>query len=302
MASEKFSAWISAFRFRTLPLALSSILLGSFIAAYQQKFDWSIALLAISTTLFLQILSNLANDYGDGIKGTDNLERIGPNRAIQSGAISIREMKNMIVVFILLSLVSGIALLAVAFPKDMLNSALFFLILGIVAIAAAIKYTVGKTAYGYHGMGDLFVFLFFGITGVVGTYYLHTLTLAWEVFLAGAAVGFLSAGVLNLNNMRDRISDSKAGKNTLVVKIGGRAAKAYHAFLIIGAVLSTAAFILLFELGVWSWIFLATSPLLASNLVRVFKNKEPRSLDPLLKQLALTTLLFVLLLGVGSLI
>ena len=302
MASEKFSAWISAFRFRTLPLALSSILLGSFIAAYQQKFDWSIALLAISTTLFLQILSNLANDYGDGIKGTDNLERIGPNRAIQSGAISIREMKNMIVVFILLSLVSGIALLAVAFPKDMLNSALFFLILGIVAIAAAIKYTVGKTAYGYHGMGDLFVFLFFGITGVVGTYYLHTLTLAWEVFLAGAAVGFLSAGVLNLNNMRDRISDSKAGKNTLVVKIGGRAAKAYHAFLIIGAILSTAAFILLFELGVWSWIFLATSPLLASNLVRVFKNKEPRSLDPLLKQLALTTLLFVLLLGVGSLI
>ena len=302
MASEKFSAWISAFRFRTLPLALSSILLGSFIAAYQQKFDWSIALLAISTTLFLQILSNLANDYGDGIKGTDNLERIGPNRAIQSGAISIREMKNMIVVFILLSLVSGIALLAVAFPQDMLNSALFFLILGIVAIAAAIKYTVGKTAYGYHGMGDLFVFLFFGITGVVGTYYLHTLTLAWEVFLAGAAVGFLSAGVLNLNNMRDRISDSKAGKNTLVVKIGGRAAKAYHAFLIIGAILSTAAFILLFELGVWSWIFLATSPLLASNLVRVFKNKEPRSLDPLLKQLALTTLLFVLLLGVGSLI
>ena len=302
MASEKFSAWISAFRFRTLPLALSSILLGSFIAAYQQKFDWSIALLAISTTLFLQILSNLANDYGDGIKGTDNLERIGPNRAIQSGAISIREMKNMIVVFILLSLVSGIALLAVAFPQDMLHSALFFLILGIVAIAAAIKYTVGKTAYGYHGMGDLFVFLFFGITGVVGTYYLHTLTLAWEVFLAGAAVGFLSAGVLNLNNMRDRISDSKAGKNTLVVKIGGRAAKAYHAFLIIGAILSTAAFILLFELGVWSWIFLATSPLLASNLVRVFKNKEPRSLDPLLKQLALTTLLFVLLLGVGSLI
>ena len=302
MTSEKFSAWISAFRFRTLPLALSSILLGSFIAAYQQKFDWSIALLAISTTLFLQILSNLANDYGDGIKGTDNLERIGPNRAIQSGAISIREMKNMIVLFILLSLVSGIALLAVAFPQDMLNSALFFLILGIVAIAAAIKYTVGKTAYGYHGMGDLFVFLFFGITGVVGTYYLHTLTLAWEVFLAGAAVGFLSAGVLNLNNMRDRISDSKAGKNTLVVKIGGRAAKAYHAFLIIGAVLSTAAFILLFELGVWSWIFLATSPLLASNLVRVFKNKEPRSLDPLLKQLALTTLLFVLLLGVGSLI
>lgn len=302
MASEKFNAWISAFRFRTLPLALSSIMLGSFIAAYQQKFDWSVALLAVSTTLFLQILSNLANDYGDGIKGTDNLERIGPNRAIQSGAISIREMKNMIVVFILLSLISGVSLLVVAFPQGMLNSALFFLILGIVAIAAAIKYTVGKTAYGYHGMGDLFVFLFFGITGVVGTYYLHALSLAWEVFLAGAAVGFLSAGVLNLNNMRDRISDSKAGKNTLVVKIGGQAAKAYHAFLIIGAVLSTAAFILLFELGVWSWIFLATVPLLASNLMRVFKNKEPRSLDPLLKQLALTTLLFVLLLGVGSLI
>ena len=302
MASRKLNAWISAFRLRTLPLAVSSILLGSFIAAYYQPFNWFVAVLAVSTTLFLQILSNLANDYGDGVKGTDNKERIGPDRAIQSGAITIKEMKNMIVVFIFLSLFSGLGLIAVSFSFESLNTALFFLILGIVAIAAAIKYTVGKTAYGYHGMGDLFVFLFFGLTGVVGTFYLHTHILVWEVFLAGAAVGFLSSGVLNLNNMRDLHSDAKAGKNTLVVKIGGKAAKAYHAFLIIGALLSASAFILLLDLGAWSWIFLVTSPLMAKNLITVFKNKEPKSLDPLLKQLALTTLLFVVLLGVGVLI
>lgn len=302
METSKAKAWLSAFRLRTLPLAMSSILLGSFIAAYYQDFHWPVTALAIATTLFLQILSNLANDYGDGIKGTDNEDRIGPDRAIQSGAISVKEMRSMIVVFVFLSLLSGIGLIAVSFSAEMFNTAIFFLLLGVVAIAAAIKYTVGKSAYGYHGLGDVFVFLFFGLTGVVGTFYLHTHQLVWEVFLAGAAIGFLSSGVLNLNNMRDRLSDAKAGKNTLVVKIGGEAAKAYHAFLLIGALFSTALFIFLLDLGAWSWIFLATLPLILKNLITVFKNKEPQLLDPLLKQLALTTLLFVILLGVGVLV
>lgn len=302
MATSKAKAWLSAFRLRTLPLAMSSILLGSFIAAYYQSFHWPITLLAIATTLFLQILSNLANDYGDGIKGTDNEDRIGPDRAIQSGSITVKEMRSMIVVFVFLSLLSGIGLIAVSFSAEMFNTAIFFLLLGVVAIAAAIKYTVGKSAYGYHGLGDVFVFLFFGLTGVVGTFYLHTHQLVGEVFLAGAAVGFLSAGVLNLNNMRDRLSDAKAGKNTLVVKIGGKAAKAYHAFLLIGALFTTALFILLLDLTAWSWLFLVTLPLIAKNLITVFNNQEPQLLDPLLKQLALTTLLFVLLLGVGVLV
>ncbi|MAX82110.1 MAG: 1,4-dihydroxy-2-naphthoate octaprenyltransferase [Crocinitomicaceae bacterium] len=301
MAAPTVKAWITAFRLRTLPLALSSVLLGSFLAAQYGIFKWPVAILAVTTTLFLQILSNLANDYGDGVKGTDNEERIGPQRAIQSGEITTQAMKRMIVVFVILSLASGIGLILVSFSDDMFTS-LVFLLLGMLSIAAAIKYTMGKGAYGYHGLGDLFVFLFFGLTGVVGTFYLHTHVMEWEIFLAASAVGFLSAGVLNLNNMRDRISDKNSGKNTLVVKIGGEAAKMYHAFLIIGAVICTALFILLEDIGAWAWIFLLTVPLFAKNLITVFKNKEPRLLDPLLKQLAISTLLFVLLLGVGSLL
>lgn len=300
--SSKFSAWINAFRLRTLPLALSSILLGSFLAAYSGAFSWSVAILAASTTLLLQILSNLANDYGDGIKGTDNEARVGPKRTIQSGLITHEEMRKMIVVFVFLTLISGIALLFSAFEMEQLNAALLFLILGIVAIASAIKYTVGKSAYGYHGLGDLFVFLFFGLTGVAGTYYLHTQTLNLEILLAGAAVGFLSSGVLNLNNMRDRKSDAQSGKNTLVVKIGSRAAKVYHVMLLVGALLSTAVCILLLDAGNWAWIFLAVTPLLARNVIIVVKSTDPSQLDPLLKQLALTTLLFVLLFGVGVLV
>ena len=238
------SSWIKAFRLRTLPLALSSIIMGSGLAIYLGSYSWIVILLATLTTILLQILSNLANDYGDFQKGTDNDNRLGPERAVQSGEISARQMKTAVIVFAALSLLSGVWLLYASL-KEQFMIALVFFVLGIAAIAAAVKYTVGKNAYGYSGLGDLFVFLFFGLTGVLGTYYLNTLSLTWDVFLPAISIGLLSTGMLNLNNMRDIENDIKSGKHTLASKLGLRKAKYYHAFLVIGAIVSALIFILL---------------------------------------------------------
>lgn len=299
---HNIKVWIEAFRLRTLPLALSCILLGSLLAFAAENHNPMVTTLAILTTLFLQILSNLANDYGDGVKGTDNEDRIGPARAIQKGAISPKSMRNALIIFSLLSLVSGIWLIYEGLKDSNLGYSLLFLVLGLGAIGAAIKYTVGKSAYGYHGLGDLFVFLFFGIIGVCGTYYLHTGVFNPNVLLPASAIGMLSAGVLNLNNMRDRESDAKAGKNTLVVKIGAVNAQRYHAFLLIGAILAGVVYNLLNSSSGWQYIFLIISPLIFLNLKAVFTHNQPVELDPLLKKLALTSLLFCLAFGIGQII
>ena len=299
---SKTKAWIHAFRLRTLPLALSSILMGSFAADAHDGFNWQVLVLAITTTIFLQILSNLANDYGDAVTGADNEERVGPERAIQSGAITKGEMRKAMVVFVLLSLLSGIALIYFGLQGLSLTYVAGFFALGIAAIAAAIKYTVGKNPYGYSGLGDLFVFLFFGITGVVGTYYLHTHAFSFEILLPASAMGFLSAGVLNLNNMRDRENDAKVGKRTLVVLIGAQSAKVYHTVLIVGALVVTGTYTLLNFHSLYQLLFLITVPLLAMNLKAVLTNQHPRELDPQLKKLALTTLLFSLTFGIGLII
>jgi len=299
---SKTKAWLSAFRLRTLPLALSSIALGSLLSAFQGTFNWAVMALAITTTIFLQVLSNLANDYGDGIKGTDNENRIGPARAIQSGSISVQSMKRALYLFSALSLVSGLALIWIGLADLNRIYIIGFLALGILAIAAAIKYTVGKTAYGYHGLGDVFVFLFFGITGVLGTYFLHTHTFDPLVLLPAATLGFLSAGVLNLNNMRDRVSDAQSGKRTLVVLLGGKKAKVYHLFLLVGALGCAVVYTLFQEHSLWQWLYLITVPLLLLNAKAVISNQQPAELDPQLKKLALTTLLFALTFGFGLLI
>ena len=212
--------WLVAFRLRTLPLALSSIILGSMLAYADGIFSWPVAILAVTTTLFLQILSNLANDYGDSVSGVDNEHRVGPSRSVQGGAITASQMRRAVFLFAFLSLASGIGLIIVGTRGLQLESTLIYLVLGLGAIAAAIKYTVGKNPYGYQGLGDLFVFIFFGLVGVCGTYYLHTHQLPWDILLPAASVGLLSVAVLNLNNLRDRESDAASGKRTLVVKLG----------------------------------------------------------------------------------
>ncbi len=290
--------WIHAFRLRTLALALSSIAMGAFLAAFFGGFKWDISLLAALTTVFLQILSNLANDYGDAQKGTDNHNRIGPERSIQSGKISISAMRSAIIIFICLSLISGIVLISQGLSGLDLRFALLFFVLGISAIAAAILYTIGNKAYGYLGLGDLFVFLFFGLLAVIGTFFLNTQFLRWDIWLPAASLGFFSTGVLNLNNLRDIENDSNSGKNTVAVRLGIKGTKFYHIFLISAAVISALIFNIM-NLRKWvSLLWLVPIiPLFAVDLYRIYKIEELKLLDPFLKKLALKTLLFVLLYG-----
>lgn len=292
-------AWIEAFRLRTLPLALSSIFMGSILASKVGAFDGLVFGLACATTIFLQILSNLANDYGDSQHGADSADRTGPQRAVQSGAISKTAMMKAIVVFVVLSLVAGIWLILEAFQGV---SPLFwiFLAIGIGAIAAAIKYTAGANPYGYKGLGDVFVFLFFGLVGVMGSYFLYTHSVSWSLVLPAMALGFLSTGVLNLNNVRDIESDKKAGKYSIPVRIGREAAVKYHWLLLKGAVVSMIAYAVLSDFYLLEYLFVLAFPLFVVNGKAVQKKKTAAALDPYLKQLALSTLLMVVLLGVGS--
>lgn len=296
---SKTKAWIHAFRLRTLPLALSSIFLGSFLAAAEGVFKMKIFLLATLTTLFLQILSNLANDLGDSLSGADNEERVGPQRAVQSGVISKVEMKRMVLVFVLFSLLSGLWLVYEGLQLISIKQGIILLGVGILAIGAAINYTVGKNPYGYSGFGDLFVFLFFGLAGVLGTYFLHSGTLHWDLFLPATSVGLLSVGVLNLNNMRDVVNDTKTGKRTLVVKMGSDAAKQYHLCLLALSMLLACIYTYWHWAGAFQLIFLLSFPLLIKNILVVFKNSNSRDLDPELKRLALSTLFFSISFGLG---
>lgn len=299
---SKTKAYISAARLRTLPLSVSGILTGTALALAFGAFSWGIFILALLTTIGLQVLANFANDYGDGIKGTDSTGRVGPLRALQSGLILPHEMKRAIIITIALTLVVAVFLLYTAFGTGNLRYILLFLLLGIVALIAAVTYTVGKSAYGYHGLGDLFVLLFFGWLSVVGSCFLYTLILDWLLFLPATTIGLLSVGVLNLNNMRDRESDALVGKNTLVVLIGPRKARQYHFFILISAFASALCYTLLAWKGYEALIpFLAFIPIFV-HLRTVFKNKNPTTLDPELKKLALSTFLFSLLFLISALI
>lgn len=292
-------AWLQAARLRTLPLSISGILVGSFYAYSQGFINWGILSLALVTTLGLQVLSNFANDYGDGVKGTDNEHRIGPQRAIQSGAISIQSMKKGIIITALLTLLAAITLIYLSFGKDNFAYSVFFFLLGLAAIAAAIKYTVGSSAYGYRGLGDLFVFIFFGLVSVIGCYFLFAKNVDYRVVLPAVSIGLLSVAVLNLNNMRDQVSDAMSGKNTLVVKMGAKAAKIYHYTVIITALALTLTFAILNNFRTVQYIFVAAYIPFIIHIKTVFKNTVPRELDPELKKVALGTFLLSVLLCVA---
>jgi 1,4-dihydroxy-2-naphthoate octaprenyltransferase len=292
--------WLQALRLRTLPLALSCIGMGSFLAARLGTFRWGVFVLCILTTVFLQILSNLSNDYGDSVHGADSDDRKGPSRAVQSGAISPGQMRAAMVVFGLLSFATGILLLFVAFGFDW-KAILFFLLLGLLSIAAAIAYTVGRKPYGYAGLGDISVFIFFGLVGVLGSFYLFTKHITWIEVFPAITCGLFSVAVLNINNIRDISSDKKAGKQSVPVRIGRERAIAYHWFLLIGGLVSAAVSVILNPGSPWQWLFLLTVPLFIRNGLTVARVRAEQ-LDPYLKQMALSTLLFVLLYGAGQLL
>ena len=291
--------WIEAARVRTLPLSVSGIIVGSFYAMSQAMFNWKIVVFSLLTTLGLQIPSNFANDYGDGVKGTDNEDRIGPKRANQRGVISPQQMKTAIKITSVVTLAFALLLIYFSFKESYLLYSLFFLVLGILAIASAIRYTVGKGAYGYRGFGDVFVFVFFGLVSTFGVYFMFSKEIDWLLLLPATAIGFLSVGVLNLNNMRDEASDKKAGKNTIVVKMGGAWAKKYHFFLVISAMLLMLAFAWLNEFHIDQYIFVVSYFPLTSHLMTVYKNKNPKLLDPELKKLAISTFLLSVLLALA---
>ena len=289
--------WIQAARLRTLPLSVSGIIVGSVYAMSQSIFNWKIVIFAFTTTLGFQVLSNFANDYGDGIKGTDNEDRVGPKRAIQSGVISPKAMKNAMVLTSILTLFSAIVLIYFSFKGKYFIYSMIFLILGIVAIASAIRYTVGTRAYGYRGLGDVFVFVFFGLVSTIGIYFMFAKRIDWLLFLPAIAIGFLSVGVLNLNNMRDEASDRKSNKNTIVVKIGVAKAKKYHYFLIVSAMVLVLIFAVLSDYRLDQYLFLLAYISLTKHLITVYKNQDTRALDPELKKLALSTFAVSILLA-----
>lgn len=297
--------WIEAARLRTLPLSVSGIIVGSMYALRPTDdietptdvFSWRIFALAMLTTLGLQILSNFANDYGDGMKGTDNDDRVGPKRAIQSGAITPQAMKKAIILTSGLTLIAAMLLIYFAFRDTNIGYSLFYLILGILAIASAIRYTVGNTAYGYRGFGDIFVFVFFGLVSTIGVNFLYSKEAEWLLILPATTIGLLSVGVLNLNNMRDEASDKKSNKNTIVVQIGGAKAKKYHYFLIVSAMVLVLLFAVLSQYRWDQYLFLLAYIPLTKHLITVYKNKEPRALDPELKKLALSTFALSILLA-----
>ena len=291
--------WIQAARLRTLPLSVSGIIVGSFYAMSQALFNWSIVILALLTTLGFQILSNFANDYGDGIKGTDNEDRVGPKRAIQSGVITPQQMKNALIITSLLTLLSAIALIYVAFKDHNLLFSFIYLLLGILAIASAIRYTVGKSAYGYRGFGDLFVFIFFGLVSTLGIYFMFAKEMDWVLILPATSIGFLSVAVLNLNNMRDEESDRKSNKNTIVVKMGAENAKVYHYFLIISAMILMLVFSYFKDFTFDQYLYVIAFIPLLKHLKTVYTNKNPKELDPELKKVALGTFALSVLLSLS---
>ena len=296
---SQIKIWLQAFRLRTLPLALANAIMGSFLAKSSGIFRWEVFILAILTIVFLQILSNLANDYGDAVTGKDTEKRVGPQRVTHTGLVSLQAMKRMITIFVILSFLFGSALIIVALSSLGFKIIALFFALGIAAIWAALKYTVGKNPYGYKGLGDIFVFVFFGPVGVIGTFYLHTLYFDNMVLVPASVIGLLSTAVLNINNLRDVDSDRETGKRTLAVKHGLLFAQQYHLLLIGASMVLSVAFTLNYYFAPIQWLFLLTIPLFLRNCIKVYKNENAQTMNNELKNLALTTFLFSLLFGIG---
>lgn len=301
MQSNKLKSWIIAARLRTLPLAFTGPIVGSCVAYTNHSFRWAVAIGSIITTLLLQILSNFANDYGDFVKGTDH-NRKGPTRALQSNLVTVEEMKKAIYIVSLLSLFSGTILVFLFAAHLSLELKLLFFILGLSAIYAAVKYTVGNKPYGYHGWGDVVVFLFFGLVSTVGTFVLHTGTFDALILLPAISMGMLSAAVLNINNIRDYHEDKQHNKTTLVVILGQQNARHYHATII------TIAWILLLIPVILQYhspiqlVFIVTLPLFVKGIIQIFRSSEADILNNELKRLALSTFLLSILWGVGQII
>ena len=301
--------WIQAARLRTLPLSISGIIIGSFTARWRllsegNKWDWQIFALAMLVTILYQILSNFANDYGDGVKGTDRLRTENAEiRMVASGKISAQKMKSAVIITAGLSLLATITLLYKAFIPSYLPEFFIFLGLGVLCILAAIGYTIGKNSYGYMGLGDVIVFIFFGIVSVGGSYFLFTKTWSWDILLPASAVGMLSTAVLNLNNMRDMESDRLSGKKTFALRIGFRNAMIYQIVLMQLPLIFILIFLMMNNLhtkkGYYPFIVMIMFFPMTALRRKIMQTKDPKELDHFLKQTAIITLATAILLACG---
>jgi 1,4-dihydroxy-2-naphthoate octaprenyltransferase len=313
---QKLKPWIAAARLRTLPLSVSGIIVGASLGLKRGQMDllqpfgeksgtleaiellaiWEspIFWLAILTTIGFQVLSNFANDYGDGVKGTD-LHRKGEKRMVASGLISPKQMKLGMTITAVFTLFIASLLIFMAFGNEHFLLAFIFFNLAIASVIAAVKYTVGKSAYGYSGFGDLFVFVFFGVVSVLGSYFLFTKNLHWNMVLPAVSIGLFSTAVLNLNNMRDIENDSIAGKLTLVVKMGTTKAKKYHYSLLIFGMVCALTYTVLNYNAPQQFLYVLAFIPFAFNMFKVARNSEPAQLDSELKKVALSTFAFALL-------
>ncbi|EKB56822.1 1,4-dihydroxy-2-naphthoate octaprenyltransferase [Bergeyella zoohelcum] len=301
--------YIHAARLRTLPLSMSGIIMGAFIARWRlgelgQAWDWQIFALAILVTLLYQILSNFANDYGDGVKGTDQMRSTNAEaRAVASGKITAQQMKNAMLITAFLSLLATVGLLYKAFFPDFMKEFWVFIGLGVACILAAIGYTVGKKPYGYLGLGDVMVFIFFGLVSVGGSYFLFTKSWSWDVLLPASAVGLFSAAVLNLNNMRDIESDAISGKKSLALRLGFKKAMIYQMILMQLPMILLLIFLMLngfHEKGNY-YAFMAMIMMfpLAGVRRKIMQVKSPHELDPFLKQVGIITFVTSVLVAIG---
>lgn len=294
---SRTQAWLESLRPKTLPLGLIAIVTGSALAYWTGHFELPIALLAILTAGTLQILSNLANDYGDAVKGTDTEERLGPLRGMQKGVITPAQMKKALIINVIISCVSGIALIIVACKKP--EDAIGFLVMGLLAIVAAITYTVGKRPYGYMGLGDISVLIFFGWLSVIGTYYLQANAFNIVTLLPATACGLLSVAVLNINNMRDLENDIQAGKNTLAVRLGASGSRIYHTCVIAIAIICLIVFTLIYMHRWTAWLFLLVVPMLLLHIKRVNADLSGEAMRPLLEHMVKAALLTNILFSLG---
>jgi 1,4-dihydroxy-2-naphthoate octaprenyltransferase len=300
--SANIRLWIHAFRLHTLPLAASGILLGNFIALGYRNFHWGIFILSMLTAILLQILSNLANDYGDTKHGVDNPDRVGPDRIMQSGKVSVTGMKRMLGIFIALCLITGILLLVVSLPVIGLTSFIILLLTGLAAIWASYSYTAAENPYGYRGWGDFFVFVFFGLVCVFGAFYLQTGLFDPVVLLAASAIGFYSAAVLNINNLRDYETDIKTGKNSIPVILGKKGGRIYHLALILCGSLAIFLFSMNFFQHPLQFIFLTPVLAIIFNSLGVFGDIPPQQMTANLKRMSVFTLILVISFGLSLLI
>ena len=289
-------ACLRSMRLRTLPLSLAGITLGVFLAAGEREIDLLTVLLLALTTVCLQILSNLSNELGDTLHGTDRSDRQGIHYSLQDGEMTVPEMKRLIGSFASLSCFFGFGMVWRAFGTVFAPLPLAFLVLGAAAVWAAMHYTLGRNPYGYRGLGDIFVFIFFGLATVCGGYFLAGQEWSWRILLPASAIGCFSVAVLNVNNIRDMKSDA-ATRTTVAIRLGERRARIYQTVLIsLGWILMTV-FCLLPPVSPWRFLYLLTLPGFVLHLKGVW-TRHDRALDPMLPLLVASTFTFALLAGI----